>query len=544
MTAIVKVQVSQTIAPAPATLQKTGACLSQGGTILAKNATSLLTQPSDLTPLLKAPAALTSLAYSGGTVTAATASPHGYTTSDTIFLTIAGAAPSGYNGTFLCTITGASAFTYTLPSDPGSETLPGTYVTQSAIELFAMVETLFSQGANQAVYVLELGAGSVNEGVATLGAWITANPMFFYSYLVPREWDGNANYIAFLAPFQSLSAKTYFFTTTTLATYTLYSALDKCVVALIEAPNYGVWNANTLTALSASSKLVTGTTTTAHGVVAGQYFSISGCTPAAYNGTFLALPGTTGSTLIYNALTAPGAESVLGTLVASAYASTGIPVTEFTLAGPFRKSLNYAPAPTNKVTPFSFSYVFGVTPFPTQGNAALLQTLKAAFVNIIDTGSEGGITNTILKWGTTLDGRDFTYWYSVDWVQINGQRDLANAIINGSNNPVNPLYYDQPGINRLRAVLAGTMSRGVSYGLVLGNVVQTNLDGDALDAALDAGTYDDITVVNSVPFLDYVEENPDDYPAGIYDGLATVYTPQRGFTSITFNVQVTDFVSA
>src|SRR6185312_13232597 len=54
-----------------------------------------------------------------------TVAPHGLTGTQT--LTVAGATPSGYNGTFTCTITGASTFTYPLASNPGAETVPGTF---------------------------------------------------------------------------------------------------------------------------------------------------------------------------------------------------------------------------------------------------------------------------------------------------------------------------------------------------------------------------------------------------------------------------------
>jgi hypothetical protein len=206
-------------------------------------------------------------------------------------------------------------------------------------------------------------------------------------------------------------------------------------------------------------------------------------------------------------------------------------------------SLHYAPSTTNKVTPFAFSFVYGVTSFPVQGHQALLTTLKAASTNWIETGAEGGIGNTILKWGTTMDGNDFTYWYSVDWVQITLDVDTANAVINGSNNPINPLYYNQPGIDALEAVAAATMTRGITYGLVLGTVVQTALDGSVLDANLDAGKYTDLTVVNAVPFVTYSSENPGDYKIGKYAGLAVVYMPQRGFTNIIYNVTVTELVA-
>ncbi len=90
-----------------------------------------------------------------------------------------------------------------------------------------------------------------------------------------------------------------------------------------------VWAANVITAGSWSNAtgggLITFTTTTAHTVVPGQYFTISGCSPSGYNGNFIAQTGTTGSTLIGSKTwtpslvapnTNPGAFVSGGTLVA------------------------------------------------------------------------------------------------------------------------------------------------------------------------------------------------------------------------------------
>jgi len=200
------------------------------------------------------------------------------------------------------------------------------------------------------------------------------------------------------------------------------------------------------------------------------------------------------------------------------YDPTQQPITEFTCASMFHVALNYNPSSTNKVTPMAFSYVVGVTA-PTLSKVTK-QTLKTNNVNYIGTGAEGGISNTIIFWGVTADGRDFTYWYSVDWVQTNINLDLSNAVINGSNNPINPLYYNQDGINTLKRVAQSTMNNGISYGLVLGPAP-----------------------VQAVPFNTYVTENPSDYAIGKYAGLSVTYTPNRGFIEIIFNINVTDFVT-
>lgn len=175
-----------------------------------------------------------------------------------------------------------------------------------------------------------------------------------------------------------------------------------------------------------------------------------------------------------------------------------------------------APSPARSVPPFSFRYLFGVTPVTlslTQQTA-----LKAAFVNWVTTGAEGGISNNMQVWGTTGDGNDFLYWYSVDWVQINANLIISNTVINGSNTTSNPLYYNQTGINRLQASAQSVMNTAIGYGLALAPVK-----------------------VTAVPFTTYVAENPSDYATGTYNGLAVTYTPSTGFTQITFNVTVSNF---
>lgn len=457
MPSIVNVLVSQQVAPTPSTLQQTGALISMGATTTAPGTLTLLTQLSDLTPILAGAAPISSLTWATGTVTVTTTVPHGFPQDSGMLVTISGATPAGFNGTYSVTVTGANTFTYPLATNPGTVTAPGSYTPEDVAELNAMATTFFGQGSAVPVYVLELGPGNPSDGVTALQAWITANPNTVYSYLVPRNWDANTNFLAMLAGYESDTAKTYFFVTTTAATYSSYTNLMKCVVALIEAPS--------------------------------------------------------------------------------------IPSTEFSLAAAFYRSLSYNPSNTNKLQPFAFSYVYGVTPYPTKGNAALLSTLKQASINVIGTGAEGGISNTILLWGTTMDGRDFEYWYSVDWMQIQASRAIANAIINGSNNPINPLIYNQDGINRLQAVLAGVAANAVTFGCAIGTVTQTELDGPTLGQQIDSGAFTNQIVVNAVPFVTYATANPGDYKIGKYSGLSMIYLAARGFTQIVFNLLVTDFVT-
>lgn len=173
-----------------------------------------------------------------------------------------------------------------------------------------------------------------------------------------------------------------------------------------------------------------------------------------------------------------------------------------------------SPSEINKVPPMAFRFLQAVN--ANEAKSSILSTMTNQNINYVGTGTEGGIANTILVMGTAGDGNDMTYWYSVDWVQINVNMMLANTVINGSNNPINPLYYNQDGIDRLQMVAQGVFNTGVSYGLVNGQIS-----------------------VNAVPFKSYMKTNPNDYAKGRYAGLSASYIPMRGFVEIIFNINVT-----
>ena len=200
--------------------------------------------------------------------------------------------------------------------------------------------------------------------------------------------------------------------------------------------------------------------------------------------------------------------------------SPNIPATEFSLASVFHAVLSWAPSSLYQVPPLAFTFLPGTTPYPTAGNGTTLAALKAAGVNWVAQASEGGLTNSMCLWGTTMDGRQFNYWYAVDYAQIGFDLVISNAIINGSNNTTNPLYYNQNGIDRLKAVVQQFVNNGISYGLFLGPAT-----------------------VSAIAFYAYTTANPNDYKTGTYNGLSVTLTPQNGFLSITFYLTVTDFVS-
>jgi len=431
-TQIVTVNVTQTIAPAPSELQRTGCFVSQGATILGVGSTALLTQFSDLASILAGSVAIASATWATNVVTITTSTPHGVPSGDTVLGVIAGLSVSSLNGTFSITSTGTTTFTYSVTGSGSVTTTGATFTLEDVQELVAMATTFFAQGSQNAIYVLELGAGTPAQGVTALNTYLANPTIRFYAYLLPNTWAGETTAVTMASNHDSTTAQVYFWVSATLANYSSWTG-KKSAVVMVEDVN--------------------------------------------------------------------------------------APVTECSAAAMLWNALNYNPSNTNKVAPMAFQYVVGVTPF--SGNQTIQQQLKTANANYIGTGAEGGISNTLILWGVTADGRDYTYWYSVDWVQININLSLSNAIINGSNNPINPLYYNQAGINTLQKVAQGTMNSGIAFGLVLPPVT-----------------------VQAVSFSTYVTNNPSDYAIGKYAGLSVTYTPARGFTQIIFNVNVSDFALA
>ncbi len=217
---------------------------------------------------------------------------------------------------------------------------------------------------------------------------------------------------------------------------------------------------------------------------------------------------------------------------------------EFSLAAQLYNAVAFVPTDVTPVGPMKYKYVYGVTPYNTINNGPLLKSFHDNFVNYVATGAEGGVSFTMLNPGCTADGRDyFNYWFTIDWIQINVQLNLANAIINGSNNPSAPLRLNQNGIDRLLGVLAGTMRQGVRFVMVNGSVIQTELNPQEQQLAIQLGKYTNMCDCNATPFTDYYVANPSHYRIGEYDGLSTIFVPMNGFSHIIVTVTATDFIT-
>lgn len=77
----------------------------------------------------------------------------------------------------------------------------------------------------------------------------------------------------------------------------------------------------TITAATWATGQATFTTSAAHGITPGTQVQISGITPAGYNGTFTALAGTTGSTIVVAIPTNPGTYSSGGSVATDPFSA-------------------------------------------------------------------------------------------------------------------------------------------------------------------------------------------------------------------------------
>lgn len=153
---------------------------------------------------------------------------------------IAGANPSGYNGTFVATVTSTTTFTYPLATNPGVESVAGTYTLPSVGFLLDAFTSFFAQGTAVGAYVLELGPETSDAaGITALQNWIATNdqPQQFYAYLLPGAWDADAasELNTFCDNYSSPQGMRYFFVTTTVGNLSTYAG-NKAVFAVVPSP--------------------------------------------------------------------------------------------------------------------------------------------------------------------------------------------------------------------------------------------------------------------------------------------------------------------
>jgi hypothetical protein len=379
------------------------------------------------------------------------------------------------------------------------------------VELGAMGTSFFAQGQAVGAYVLELGTQTSGAaGIEALNTWITANPGNFYAYLLPAAWDNTSEVVgsAIVTAGGSgyTSAPTLAFSgggggTGAAATATIANGVVTGVT--ITNPGSGYTAAPTV-AFSGGGG--TGATATANlaselNIIIGDYASPTGRTYFFVTTTVSNVASYQPNKSAYTFVPSPTATSQ-----------------EFGAAAHFYQWLVNNPGPASKLSPMAYRFLNGVTPWPATGYAANIQAVLSAYGNINLVPPQGGITNTCIFKGTTSDGSQSSWWYGIDWYQIRVTNDLADEVINGSNEEP-PLLYDQDGINRLAGVAQRDLNTAISYGCAL------------------SGT------VTAATFATYTAANPANYKAGLYQGLGANIVGQNGFLQVGITLDAIEFAS-
>ena len=135
---------------------------------------------------------ISGLSQSGGTATA-TVSAHGLVVGTPLSLDISGASPAAYNGTFTCTPTNTTHFTYTVPAGTATPATGTIYYqfafAQTTAYIEAMAEFLFTAGVPRVAiasrHYLNYPTGGDNSGGSPVGPAPTGTAL--------NEWTAQHN---------------------------------------------------------------------------------------------------------------------------------------------------------------------------------------------------------------------------------------------------------------------------------------------------------------------------------------------------------------
>lgn len=143
---------------------------------------------------------------------------------------------------------------------------------------------------------------------------------------------------------------------------------------------------------------------------------------------------------------------------------------------------------SNQMTPLRCTFVENQTEYDV---SSTLSTLAQTYnLNWIDSSlNTAGFDAQIIANGVFGNGKNFSYWYGIDWCQENLPLALNAALINGANDPSNPLFYNQNGIDRLKSVIVGVLNEALSYSLISDYSVTATAFSDLSDSVVASGIY-------------------------------------------------------
>ena len=175
----------------------------------------------------------------------------------------------------------------------------------------------------------------------------------------------------------------------------------------------------------------------------------------------------------------------------------------------------------NKASPLNFKILQGFKFNPI--NRVLLNKLTQYPANFVF--NEVGYAT--IGNGRYTNGDAWDYWYQWDLTQLALQQKITQLLINGVNNPVNVIRFDQQGIDIINASVKSTLSEYIQLGCI-------NTYAMALNPA--NNTLIGLNNINTIDFNTYISQYPDKYQNEIYDGISFYVLINRYIRQCILNI--------
>lgn len=160
---------------------------------------------------------------------------------------------------------------------------------------------------------------------------------------------------------------------------------------------------------------------------------------------------------------------------------------------------------TNPSSPFNYKVIQGVE-FNNLLQGMQYQLIQKS-LNFLATLAN----NNVLLNGRYTDTMSIDYRYQWDLVSFEVENALQTLLLNGVNNPIYIVKYNQSGIDTIRSNIKATLNKMISWGCVTDYSAKINSA---------TGEMEDLGDITAIDFNTYVLNNPKDYENEIYGGIS------------------------
>lgn len=178
----------------------------------------------------------------------------------------------------------------------------------------------------------------------------------------------------------------------------------------------------------------------------------------------------------------------------------------------------------NPASPLNFKVVEG------QGHKHLSINMRKALIDAPANFLESMVGNTVIMNGRCADGQAWEYYYQWYLLELEIKTKIQTLLINGVNNPNFVIYYNQNGLDILKANIISVLQLWQSRGVVTDFARTLNPNTNELEGK------GDITMID---FYAYIAQNPTDYQNEVYKGFSFYVMigrfPRQIFIDVTLN---------